>query len=247
MKKKVYKVITVDDEEASHISLEFILAEYSDMEIIANIYTADEAIKKICELKPDIVFLDIKLPIMDGFTILDAIQKKQAIDFEVIFLTGWDNFALKAIKYNAFDYLLKPIDPDEMQKALEKFRNKQLEEKSSHNFAKKELLNPCEKIRISSANEYRYINPDDILYIEGDGSYSDFYLINNTNKITASNNLKYYEEQLAACNFIRIHKSCIINKKYLTTYNRKTKICTLEYNKDKKEFQVSQRMEKNLG
>ena len=247
MKRKVYKVITIDDEEASHISLEFILAEYSDIEIIANIYTADEAIRKICELKPDIIFLDIKLPIMDGFTILDAIQKKQTIDFEVIFLTGWDNFALKAIKYNAFDYLLKPIDPDEMHKALEKFRNKQLEEKTSRNFPKKEIFNPCEKIRISSANEYRYINPDDILYIKGDGSYSDFYLINSDKKITSCSNLKHYEELLAACNFLRIHKSCIINKKYLTTYNRKTKICTLEYNKDKKDFQVSQRMEKNLG
>ena len=247
MKKKVYKVITVDDEESSHISLGFILAEYSDMEIIANIYTADEAIRKICELKPDIVFLDIKLPSMDGFAILDVIQKKQAIDFEVIILTGWDNYALKAIKYDAFDYLLKPIDPEELKEVLDKFRKKRLEEKPSLNNQRKEILDPCQKIRISNANEYRYINPDDILYIEGDGSYSDFYLINSDKKITSCNNLKYYEEQLAACNFIRIHKSCIINKKYLTTYNRKTKICTLEYNKDKKDFQVSQRMEKNLG
>ena len=140
--------------------------------------------------------------------------------------------------------MLKPIDPDELDTTLNKFREKQNSSNNLNIEALKEIFNPCPKLRVLSGNNFKYININEIFYIEGDGAYSHFYLTYTNDKITACRNLKYFEEELAGCNFLRIHKTYIINKRYLSSYNRKTRFCILEYPGKKKELQVSQRMEK---
>lgn len=246
IKKDTYRVIIVDDEEKARKNISNELKKYHDIQIVAEASNANEAIKRISEFHPDIVFLDVKLTETNGFEILDMLKKKQLTDFEIIFFSAYHNYAIKAIKYAAFDYLLKPIDPDELDTTLNKFREKQNSSNNLNIEALKEIFNPCPKLRVLSGNNFKYININEIFYIEGDGAYSHFYLTYTNDKITACRNLKYFEEELAGCNFLRIHKTYIINKRYLSSYNRKTRFCILEYPGKKKELQVSQRMEKNI-
>lgn len=244
--KKKYRVIIVDDEDRARKNITNVLAEHSDMQIVAEASNANEAIKLISEQQADIVFLDIKMPETDGFSILDAFQKEQLCDFEIIFLTAYENYAIKAIKYAAFDYLLKPIDPDELNIALNNFRIKQNKANNLNIEALKEIFNPCQKLRVPVKNGIEFINPNEILYIEGDGAYSTIYTINSA-KLIACRNLKNIEEELHQFNFIRIHKAYLINKYYLSAFNKLKGECTLSFLGSTKNIPVSQRMSKNIN
>lgn len=246
MKKNIYPVIIVDDEDRARKNLANLLAEHSDMQIVAEASNANEAIKLISEHQPDIVFLDIKMPETDGFGILDALQKKQLCDFEIIFLTAYENYAIKAIKYAAFDYLLKPIDPDELNTALNNFRIKQNKANNLNIEALKEIFNPCPKLRVPVKNGIEFINPNEILYVEGDGAYSTIYTTNSA-KLMACRNLKNIEEELQQFNFIRVHKAYLINKSYLSAFNKLKGECTLSFFGKTKNIPVSQRMTKNIN
>jgi len=222
----VLNTIIVDDEEFARSSLYFLLQENCDSIHISGIAKSVAEARNLLAQHPiDLIFLDIAMPGEDGFELIPDVQKSKA---HVIFTTAYDQYALKAIKANALDYLLKPIDIDELKVAVDKAvklislnkngngRNENMQNLAV-NLAER---NEIRKISLPNGQGYSLVNIDDIIHIEADSNYSVFYLANK-DKITVSKVLKEYEEILPDNQFIRIHKSSIVNLNYVKEYNSK--------------------------
>lgn len=218
------KTIIVDDEEFARSSLYFLLQENCENIHISGIAkSVAEARQLLINNQIDLIFLDIAMPGENGFELIPQAQISKS---HVIFTTAYDQYALRAIKANALDYLLKPIDIDELKLAVEKAgkyialnqkeqnRNENLQNLAVHLSERNEIR----KISLPNGQGYSLINIDDIIHIEADSNYSIFHLANKEN-ITVSKVLKEYEEILPEQQFVRIHKSSIVNLNYLKEYN----------------------------
>ncbi len=219
--------IIVDDEEFARSSLYFLLQENCPNIRICGIAKSVNEARALLQTHPiNLIFLDIAMPAENGFELIPAAQSANS---SIIFTTAYDQYAIKAIKANALDYLLKPIDIEELVLAVEKAtqqyelqqtnatnKNERLENLASDIAAKNEIS----RLTLPSAHGYRIIDVDDILHIEADSNYSIFHLINGE-KITVSKILKDYEELLPDDKFLRIHKSSIVNLRYITEYQTK--------------------------
>lgn len=215
------KAILVEDEPRSIKLLKNLLFEYCpEVKIIGEAQTVDEAYHCIIKQIPDVIFLDIELQRESGF---DLLNKFSEIQFEIIFTTAFEHYALKAIKASALDYLLKPIDIDELQLAVGKiskinetnhFSKKFDVFKQNLNRSKSETF----QLALPSIDGLTIVRVDEIMYLRSDRQYTIFYL-NSGEKLVTSKNLGEYEELLADYNFFRVHHSSIINisevKKYL--------------------------------
>lgn len=218
--------IIVDDEEFARSSLYFLLQENCEHIHISGIAkSVAEARSLLANNTIDLIFLDIAMPGENGFELIPDAQESKA---HVIFTTAYDQYALKAIKANALDYLLKPIDIDELKAAVDK-AEKYISLNKNNNHQKESLQNlatnltdrtEIRKISLPNGQGYSLVNVDDIIHIAADSNYSIFYLQNN-DKITVSKVLKEYEEILPDNQFIRIHKSSIVNLNYVKEYNSK--------------------------
>jgi two-component system, LytTR family, response regulator len=179
--------------------------------IVGKAFSVIDAIKEIQNKKPELVFLDIEMPHGTGFDILESIPDRK---FAVIFTTAHNDYAIKAIKASALDYLLKPVDIEELQGAIKK-AEEQIR-KSIFPALNKEILvsqnAPAlyKKIAIQSSNSTEFVNIDEIIRLEAEGSYSNIFLINNK-KIIASKNLKEFQNILPQNIFYRAHNSHLIN------------------------------------
>lgn len=219
--------IIVDDEEFARSSLYFLLQENcSQVNILGIAKSVAEARTLLTAHEVDLIFLDIAMPGENGF---ELIPQAQIANATVIFTTAYDQYALKAIKANALDYLLKPIDIDELKDAVakaEKYINLSNAAGNNRNESLKNLAADLtdraaiKKITLPSGQGYRLVDIDDIIHIEADSNYSVFHLT-NLEKIAVSKVLKDYEEILPENRFIRIHKSSIVNLKYVKEYNSK--------------------------
>lgn len=207
------QIVIVEDEKHSRETLKNIILEFCENVTINGLAeTVVEAIELISNTKPDLVFLDIELQTGTGFDVLNALKDER---FEVIFTTAFEQYAIKAIKYSSIDYLLKPIDVDELQKAIEHVRIKKDQEKyhkqleillTNFNQPVENLHNIC----LSTAEGIEFIKVADIIYCEANGSYTNFYLING-DKLMVSKHLKEYENLLPGNQFMRVHNSFLIN------------------------------------
>lgn len=212
--------IIIDDETSSRNALRQKLKNHCPgVKIIAECENGEEGIKNIEEKKPDIVFLDVEMPRMNGFTMLQQLQNK---NFELIFITAYDHYAIKAIKFSALDYLVKPVEVDDLKMAVEKAIQKRnlpavnaqvelllqnfLNEKKEH-----------QRIAIASMEGLQFIATEEIIYLEANSNYTSFFLTGNR-KITATKTLKDFEEILPVSIFIRVHHSYIINKNGVEKY-----------------------------
>mgnify|MGYP003582874867 FL=1 len=217
--------IIVDDEEFARSSLYFLLQENCpDINICGIAKSVNEARVLLQTHDVDLIFLDIAMPGENGFLLIPQVQEANAI---VVFTTAYDQYALKAIKANAIDYLLKPIDIDELIAAVDKaVRHKLLNNALNNNTSLKNLEEDLKeqkglsRLTLPSGQGYRLVDLDEIIHIEADSNYSIFHL-KNTEKITVSKVLKDYEEILPEDRFVRIHKSSIVNLKYVKEYNNK--------------------------
>lgn len=229
--------IIVDDEDFARSSLYFLLQENCpDINLVGIAKSVAEARSILNTTPTDVIFLDIAMPHENGFALLDHPASRDAA---IIFTTAYDQYALKAIKANALDYLLKPIDIDELvvavQKAVtQKERNQDKPTIEDHLNEKGEV----KKLTLPTGSGYRIVDIENILSIEADSNYSMFTLKGNEN-ITVSRVLKEYEEILPSDTFFRIHKSTIINLDFLREYNSKNGLKVILING--KEFQVSRR------
>ncbi|PWK20810.1 LytR/AlgR family response regulator transcription factor [Xanthomarina spongicola] len=206
------KAVIVDDETKAIQSLTWELANFSnEIQVIETFTKPEEAIAYLKTHTPDCLFLDINMPTMDGFQFLESLTQK---DFAIIITTAYNEYALKALKNEAIDYLLKPIDSDDLKetiKKIKKFHN------SNISSAKVEevLLNfnaglKQKKVIINTDGKLVFLNVDDILYIESDGNYSTFIMANNQ-KMVVTKKIKEIDALLPENYFFRIHNSYIIN------------------------------------
>jgi len=206
-------IAIVEDEKHSRESLKNLLEEFcEDVSVVGMAGTVDEAIQLLKVKKPDLVFMDIELQTGTGFDVLEALKDQY---FEVIFTTAFEQYAIKAIKFSSIDYLLKPIDIEELQNAVrkaqdrseEKLYKKQLEILIS-NF--RQPNDDHRNICLSTAEGVEFIKVQDIMYCQANGSYTDF-MLKNGQKLVVSKHLKEYETLLSGHSFMRVHNSFLIN------------------------------------
>lgn len=213
------RAIIIDDEpKGRNILQQLLFTHFKEIEVMATAENADDGLKLIDQYKPDVIFLDVEMPGKSGFELLREAGK---IDFKVVFVTAYNHYSLKAIKFSAFDYLLKPVDLDELNITIEKLKNaiEPANERLIENLLQtaSQPGNSFDKIAISSVGSIELIDNNDILYFEAKGSSSAVYLTGNK-KIIASKTLKEFEELLADKFFFRIHHGYLVNIKHVAKY-----------------------------
>lgn len=217
------KVVIVDDEENSRESLRGKLDLFCpEVEIAAEAGSVSEGIEAINAHKPDAVFLDIQLAGESGFDILDKISESETPTPGIIFITAHDEFAIKAIKFSALDYLLKPIDPEELVKAVRKVENEKGLPKHAGNINVlveniRQASDSPKKIVVPTSDGMHVIKLSEIIRLESSSNYTTFHL-KNEKSLLASKTLKEFDSMLANYNFHRVHKSHLVNMNYLKRY-----------------------------
>jgi two-component system, LytTR family, response regulator len=216
-------IIIVDDEGKARKILFNILTLYChDAEVVCQADSVESAYKAIMDYRPDLVLLDINLPDGSGF---DLLKKFETIPFKLIFITAFEEYAIKAFKYSALDYLLKPVNPQELIQAVEKVRitleNENFEVKYKtflSNYSEKPKSG--KKIILKTSESIFAVDIKDIIRCEADGGYTSFYL-SDSRKIFVSKNLKEFNEILAEFNFFRPHYSHLVNLNYMKSYEKR--------------------------
>jgi two-component system LytT family response regulator len=215
------KTILIDDEPRGLNSLQKLLQlNCSDVEIVATCSNVDSAIEKINELHPDLVFLDIAMPVKSGFDLLNELKE---IQFEVIFVTAHNKFMIEAFHFSAIDYLLKPVDDDLLVDAVKRAKKRILEKSGSknietflHNIQQRHSPQNM-KLCISSLKGFQVVELNDILYAEAAGNYTNFHFADQ-HSVCTSKPIHEYEELLGDAGFVRIHKSHVVNLLHVKEY-----------------------------
>ncbi len=219
------KALIIDDEQkARNVLTHYLETFVPEMSELRQAESVDDALSILAGFEPDIVFLDIEMPHKNGF---DFLQNLEKIPFDVIFTTAYNQYAIQAIRFSALDYLLKPVDPEELQAAINRFleRKKENESKATlyQNLVENIARNDISKFRIAvpSIDGVRFFMVDDILHLEAEGSYTRIVLTNRK-PFVASRTLKHFEEMLSDFQFIRTHKSHLVNHTHVkgTTADR---------------------------
>jgi two-component system, LytTR family, response regulator len=214
------KALIVDDKPASIELLRWLIQENcKDIQQLQWATNVTDGIKLIQSFEPDIVFLDIQMPHQSGFDLLSAIGKW---DFEVIFTTAYNEFAIQAIRFSALDYLLKPVDANELVKAVERFKVKRIYapagEQLYRNFIQN-ISNQEKKLALPGVTDIKYIELKNIIRLEADRNYTRFFFADGKEFLSAKT-LKDYEEMLPQESFIRVHRAHLINKHFIQQYER---------------------------
>ncbi len=216
------KALIIDDERRARNILKLLIERHipaiTEIQLAEN---ATEGLRKIRSFKPHLLFLDIEMPLMDGFDLLSELETR---DFDLIFTTAYDQYAIQAIKFSALDYLLKPIEVEELKAAVHRFQEN-IEKAVEKNQLYQNLLqslNPTEKVKpklaISTQNGAVFLFLDDIIRCESQSNYTMFYL-NNGKKLLASRTLKEYDSILSEYQFLRVHKSHLVNLNFVERYS----------------------------
>ena len=211
MSEKNIRTVIIDDETKARETINDMLNIYcSELEVIGQAHDVLSGIQLIKKLKPDLVFLDIKMPDGTGFDLLNRIEKK---DFSLIFLTAFDEYAVKAFKFSAIDYLLKPLDPDELIAAIN--RVKLYRENDNENISVlidnlKSIKKDSKKLVLKTAESIFLVNISDILRCESTGNYTKFFLTEQK-PVLVSRTLKEYDDILTEYSFFRVHQSHLVN------------------------------------
>lgn len=213
------KVIIIDDEALCCKVIEQVLTKHCpQVQMLASCYDGIEGLNAISKFQPDVVFLDIEMPRMNGFQMLEALGTSD-LPFSLVFTTAYDQFAIKAFKFSAFDYLLKPIDNEELIATVQKLeRHQTLYTQLKHLKDKIHQQTPFDKISIATTKGLIFINLANIIAIEADGNYATFHLLEGK-PVVASKNLSFFEEILTENpQFFRSHKQFIINLSHVQEY-----------------------------
>lgn len=229
------KAILVDDEQDSRDILSNYIAKYCpDIELLEKCDSVKTGLQAIKTHRPEVVFLDIEMPYGTGFDLLDQVGE---VNFETIFVTAYDNYAMQALNQSAAYYILKPIDIDELVQAVEKIK----QERSSADYIQharilldnlRQKSNGTGKIMLPTLEGFEIIPIDDIMYCEADDNFTKFH-IKDQKQLLICRTLKYFEETLADYQFVRIHRSHLINIDYVIRYTKgKGGYVTMENDKE---------------
>lgn len=216
------KALIIDDEENSRILLKNLIEKFCDgLEVVGSYDNVNSGLEGIEEHQPDVIFLDIVMKGETGFDLLENLPEK---NFDIIFTTAFESYALKAIKFSALDYILKPVSPVDLKNAVAKLKEKQ-SAATTHHRVSNLLYNSknndiaTHRIALSYEGGISFIPVQDIMRCEGSGAYTTFYL-KNKSKIMVSKNLGEFEDMLTGYNFFRIHNSFIVNLSEIKNYVR---------------------------
>lgn len=214
------KAIIIDDEKRARVSLKLLLDEFCpSLEVVADCENLPEGIKAIHKHKPDLILLDIEMPGHSGLELLDFFDENE-VNFSIIFTTAYNEYALQAFKFSAIDYLLKPINPDQLVEAIARLE-KQKQKFENFKILKENIIqNRSSKIAVPSGNNLIFIDTSKILYIKAEGSYAEVFSCDETRNLV-SRNLKNFEDILCTSKkFVRVHKSYLVNFEYVTAFHK---------------------------
>jgi two-component system LytT family response regulator len=220
------KTIIVDDEPDSIDLLKIELAKHCPQVEVAGTYTnSTKAVKDIEKLQPDLLFLDIEMPGMNGFEML---EKMLHLNFSIIFITAYNQYALKAFRFNALDYLVKPIDSIDLIEAVAKAEKKLKPTAAQLNLVQRQLRGELpNKIAIQGNNGITFIELNEIVYAEASNNYSRI-LLTDKKLFTISKTLKDVQEVLEESHFLRVHRQYIINLNRVKQFSRNEGILTMD-------------------
>jgi two-component system, LytTR family, response regulator len=214
------QAILIDDEEDGREALRIAIEKFCpDVKIMGIYGSPEEGLEGIKEHQPRLVFIDVQMPRMSGF---DLLQKLSPVSFEVIFVSGYDRYAIKAIKFSAVDYLLKPIDVDELVHAVARVkerlgtkRNNYPIQSAIHNL--QFSTGQVQRLAVPSLDGVDFFNVHDVIFCKAEGSYTTLFLIHGIQKVV-SRNLKDFENLLSESGFCRVHHSFLINLHHVQRY-----------------------------
>ena len=211
--------IIIDDERHSCDALKMLLEKCCpQVQVTAICHSGEEGIKKITELNPNLIFLDIEMPHMNGFQMLEQLPK---IDFEIIFTTSYDQYAITAFKFSALDYLLKPVDREELEKAVQKVSKKINPAISQQLEILMQKINqpsvPVQRIALPTMQGLEFVPVESIISCSSSNNYTEFFLTGKK-RLLVSRTLKETEDMLADHAFLRVHNSHIVNLNAITRY-----------------------------
>lgn len=220
----MFKSVIIDDEEDARFNLKhLLLRKFADtIQLLGEADSVKSGLEIIKRTQPDLVFLDIKMRDGSGF---DLIQRLESIDFEIIFVTAYDKFAIQAIEFSAFAYLMKPLNLEKLQQSIAQLTKKQNELNSSIHKRIKILIEnygdskKILKLVVSNVEGFNVLQLENIIRLEGDSNYTHF-ILSNDKKVISSKSIGVYEELLHAYGFYRIHQSTIINLRHVKAYKK---------------------------
>lgn len=216
--------------------------EITDLRIATKIAEGHSLIQ---QFQPHLVFQDIVMPEKNGFEFLSGVKK---INFEIIFTTAYNEYAIRAIRFSALDYLLKPINAEELRSGVSRFLEKRNHQQQTDALLKNLLTNLENKkesefkLAVPTVSGAVFFSPSEIIRLEGEGNYTQFYLIQNRKYLSAKT-MKEYEEILVKHHFIRIHKSHLVNKSFIDTYKNEGAVLL----KDKTSLPVSRQRKQDVA
>ena len=201
------KALIIDDERLARVELRRLLSPFKEINIIGEAINADDAISKINELNPDLIFLDIQMPGKNGFELLEELDSVP----RVIFTTAYDEYALKAFEYNAMDYLLKPIEPKRLEETVKKIveKNRKTITQDSEN----PILTETDQVFVKDGERCWFVKLESVRLFESEGNYVRLYF--EENKPLILRTLNYLDERLDSRTFFRANRKHIINLKYI--------------------------------
>lgn len=206
------KAILIDDESSSIETLQWLIKTYCpEVSVLTTFNSGEEALKNISNYNPDVVFLDIEMPKMNGFEFL---ERMKPLPFDVVFTTAYDNFAVKAFKYAAINYLLKPVDPADLEATIERLKIKSSAPSKDQldllfqNLSGKE--NTVARIALSVGDGLIFCNTQDIAYCQAESNYTHVVLVDGKKHLVAKT-LKELDDTLSGKDFFRVHNSYLIN------------------------------------
>uniref|UniRef100_UPI003216C45A LytR/AlgR family response regulator transcription factor n=1 Tax=uncultured Draconibacterium sp. TaxID=1573823 RepID=UPI003216C45A len=218
------RAVIVEDEKYSVLNLKQLLNNYAtDVKVVEVFESGRQALKKLPEVKFDLLFLDIQFN--DNFDAFEMLKAWHFDQVQIIFVTSYNQFALKAFKYNAVDYITKPIDKDDLISAINKARNHAIKKKELDMLFKTIQAFRNRQVAIKDLHETVFIPAKRILYLKAEKDYSMVYFINELSQLKeliTSKHLGYWENELADYPFLRIHKSFLVNMDQVQSYNTRT-------------------------
>ena len=233
MAYRIFNTIIIDDEIAAIAELEERLSAFREIKVLAQFTNPSKVVTEILRLQPEVIFLDVQMPEMSGFEVVEALDQA-GFHPSIIFVTAFDKYAIEAIHHAAFDFLLKPATEEELARVIHRLTNTTVPtDNESMIKTLLEKVNPKKRIKLSTSGGFVLLNTSHILYVEADWNYSDIYF-DETTKHMVTVNIGALEKMLPESDFCRIGRSIIININYLTRVNRLKRLAIL--NKNGKEY-----------
>ncbi|MEC3882363.1 LytTR family DNA-binding domain-containing protein [Halobacillus sp. HZG1] len=198
-------VLIVDDERFSREELNFLLKPYESIEVVGEAGSGDEAVMQTIKLQPDVLFLDVEMPTMDGMAVAKAVQELKKVP-EIVFATAYPDFAVEAFRQKAIDYLLKPFDEEQLSETLERIEKKLKP-------AEEKVANVPSKLAVEVEDTIEYLDPSEIMYVHREDRITK--IVGKQKVYETKDALKDVEKRLQGFSFFRIHKSYLVNLDYV--------------------------------